>query len=161
LGGTDGTHDLDLTSHDQSLSGVALVSSDDEKVVQTTAKRDLESSVLIRQGESDAIYNDLQYIMATVGNDFTGEQSATSTTTQRGNYVVYIPVDKDDDQNYHDVMSNMGPLQIDNNNNRVKVDFKGVCYNPTTGGVEYVPLYNSNKRKRMMHINAEMRLNDG
>lgn len=158
LGGTDTTHDLTLTSHNQSLSGSALVSSDNEQVVQTTAKRDLESSVLIRQGDSDAIYNDLQYIMATVGNDFTGEQSSSSTTTQRGNYVVYIPVDKDDDQNYHDVMSNVGPLQIDNNNNRVKVDFKGVCYNPTTGEVEYVPLKNSNKRKRMMHVNAEMRM---
>ena len=158
LGGTDSTNDLTLTSHNELLSGTGLVSGGSEQVVQTTAKRDLESSVMIRRGEADAIYNDLQYIMATVGNDFTGEQSATNSTTQRGNYVVYIPVDKDDDQNYHDVMSNVGPLQIDNNNNRVKVDFKGVCYNPTTGEVEYVPLKNSNKRKRMIHINAEMKL---
>lgn len=126
--------------------------------LQTTGMRDLQSGLIVQIGETDAIYNDLQYIMATVGNDFTGEQSSTNTTTQRGNYVVYIPVDKDDDQNYHDVMSNVGPLQVDNNNNRVKVDFKGVCYNPTTGEVEYVPLKNSNKRKRMIHINAEMKL---
>lgn len=164
LGGAATTNDLEFDVDNETFSGTGATLSGKSPVgtpFETTVKRDLQSGIIMRKGDSDAIYNDLKYIMATVGNDFTGEQSATTTTTQRGNYVVYIPVDKDDDQNYHDVMSNVGPLQIDNNNNRVKVDFKGVCYNPTTGEVEYVPLKNSNKRKRMMHVNAEMRLNDG
>lgn len=161
LGGAATVNDLDFDVDNESFSGTGATLLGKTPVgtpFETTVKRDLQSGMIMRKGDSDAIWNDLKYIMATVGNDFTGEQSSSSTTTQRGNYVVYIPVDKDDDQNYHDVMSNVGPLQIDNNNNRVKVDFKGVCYNPTTGEVEYVPLKNSNKRKRMMHVNAEMKM---